>query len=254
MELPRCVLVLGDWLAFPSLLPASVASALLVAAAAAMGVPADPAAVALAGVGTLVVYNVDRLRDTAADHASAPLRTAFVEEHRRGLWLLTGLASVAAVPLALAVARDVQLLCAGVLAIGLLHRRLKRRQAWKPVYVAGAWVAVTVGIPALSALNPEPVAWVFGVYSATIGANLVATNLRSQVSPGSLLWAARALAATGLLLAGLAPQPTAALAPIPGCELLALAAYQSGERYGLTILDGALLAGALVTLAWAAIP
>jgi hypothetical protein len=252
MPLPRAVVAFTDWLAFSSLLPAAIASGLLLAAATALGVSLDGVSAGLAAVGTLVVYNVDRLRDTGTDRVSAPLRTGFVEQHRRGLWLLTAGATTAAVPLALAVSRETQLLCAGILAIGLLHRRLKRWQAWKPAYVAAAWVAVTAGIPALSALDPAPLPWVFGVYACAIGANLIATGLRSELRPRTLR-TARAFGIAGVVLAGVAPEPASALLPIPACELAALCTFRPGERYGLIILDGALLAGALATLTWTTI-
>ena len=58
-----------DALAFSSLLPAGAAAALLGAAAAALSIPTPWASVGIAAAGTLVVYNVDRLRDVARDRS-----------------------------------------------------------------------------------------------------------------------------------------------------------------------------------------
>ena len=51
---------------------------------------------ALAAAGTLVVYNVDRLRDLEKDRLTAPARSAFVERWRGPLLALTAAAAVAA--------------------------------------------------------------------------------------------------------------------------------------------------------------
>lgn len=241
-----------DRLAFASAIPAGVAAGLLLAAGTALGEPLDrtlAALAALAGAGTLVVYNVDRLRDTGMDRESAPLRTAFIERHRRGLWAVTGATALASLALALATSREVVSLCAAVLAVGLLHRRLKRWSAAKPVYIAIAWVAVTAGIPALTASDPQHAPWVVAVYAATIAANLLASDLREAEPVASLLAGGRALAGVGLLVALVGPAATRPLAAIPASELVALAAFRTGERYALIVLDGALLVGATLALA-----
>jgi hypothetical protein len=249
MRFPQAILALADGLAFPSLIPAAAAAILLLAASAALGVEPDWIAAGLAAAGTLVVYNVDRLRDTGMDHLSAPLRTEFVEQHRRGLWELTGVAAIAASVLGLLCARDVQLLCVAVLIPGLLHRRLKRWQQAKPVYVAAAWVAVTAGIPALSAPQHDAIPWVLAIYAAAIGANLLATGLREPDPIASLLAGARAICLVGVLVALVGPEPARPLAAIPASELIALVFFRQGERYGLDVLDGALATGAALALA-----
>ena len=241
---PRA-LALADWLAFPSLLPAGVAAALLLAASRAMGLPPDWIAAALAGSGTLVVYNIDRLRDVDADRATTPLRTAFIERHRAVVLALTIGAAAVSIALLSQTSREIQLLCAGVLATGLLHRRIKRAQVWKVVYVTVAWVCVTAGMPALGSSEAANVGWVASVYATAIGANLLATRLRAATQR-PILWLSRGLALAGVFAAALAPTPVQLLAAIPATQLLALAAFRPGERYGLVIVDGALLAGALI--------
>lgn len=238
---------MGDWLAFSSLIPAGIAATLLLAASRAMGVAPDPESAALAACGALLVYNIDRLRDLEADRRISPLRTAFVEAHRLPIWIGTLTAAVAAGVLGVRAPGEVQMICAGVLALGLLHRRLKRREAWKALYVTGAWVAVTAGIPGAGASDGLSVGWVCLVYATAIGANLLATRLRGQLARNMLL-AARSVAVIGTLAALLGPDSVRPLACIPGAEAVALAAFRPGERYG-QIVDGALLVGGLAALA-----
>ena len=38
---------------------------------------------------------------------------------------------------------------------------------------------------------------------------------------------------------------------VPAATLLTLLAFRDGERYGFVAVDGALLAGALIAIAWA---
>ena len=90
-----------DALAFSSLWVAVAAGALCATSARAMGLTASAATLLLAVCGTLVVYNVDRLRDLDRDRATTPLRSAWVEAH--GTWMVatTGIATLLAVLLAL---------------------------------------------------------------------------------------------------------------------------------------------------------
>lgn len=238
----------------------------------------------LAGCGAFVIYGVDRLRDTRRDASTSPLRTAFVDRHRH--WLAAAVA-LAAGGLALGLARSparVGLLCLAVGAVGLLHRRLKHfvpfagraagraepasralsgpgavsgtdsRSTFKALYVSLAWVAICVGVPWLEAGGGRPGA-IAGVLLAALFANLVASNLRDDEAPllagppQRTLMAARGAALAGALLAGLGPDGLTPLIWIPLAEWGALAAFRRSERYGLLVVDGALLVGALASLA-----
>ncbi len=248
-----------DALAFSSLLPAAAAAALLGAAAAALNVPTPWTSLGIATAGTLVVYNVDRLRDVARDRVTAPLRSSFVERHRRRLQLLTLAAAVVCAACAAGLPQTARVLCGALFAAGLLHRRLKRHELLKRVYVTAAWVAVTAGLPSLAAFSPSSpsslrgVGWLIAVYTAAIASNVLASSLRGSdraaVPAESLLMLARTIAALGALLAVFAPPGIRPLVWVPLAQLAGLAAFQPSERYGLVVIDGALALGALVSLA-----
>ena len=61
-----------------------------------MGQQPSAAALGLAAAGTLVVYNIDRLRDVDRDRLTCPARTRFVERWRSALTALTLLAACSA--------------------------------------------------------------------------------------------------------------------------------------------------------------
>jgi 4-hydroxybenzoate polyprenyltransferase len=252
VELLALVRGAADALAFSSMLPAAVAASLVAAAAAALDIPTPWSAVGLAAAGTLVVYNVDRLRDVAFDRATAPLRSLFMVRHRRALHRLTLLAAIAGAGLALGLPPAGRWLCVGVLAVGLLHRRFKRHRFWKALYVTVAWVAITAGLPAIAAGRTPALPWLIAVYAASFGSNLVASSLRGQPWPhpsgARALGLASAMAAIGATLALLAPPGTRALVWVPAAQLVSLAAFRPGERYGLVVIDGALAVGALLSL------
>jgi len=257
----------ADAILFSSLVAAGVAAALTLAADAVLSPPggaspffrAGATGAGLAFFGTIAIYNLDRLRDLERDGSGWPQRSAFVARHRSQLALLCGAAAALALLLATRLSPPTWILCALVLSLGLLHRRLKRFDGFKIGYVTLAWVAITLGIPAL---NPQPgqvelirVGWAAMIYGAAIGANLVATSLSdraSRVLPRSPLRWAAGLAVVGVAIAAIAPDRLAALAWIPLAELAALAAYRRSERYSLGCVDGALLAGGVATLLTAA--
>jgi len=248
-----------DALLFSSAGAAAVAFALTLAASPALGVRPHPAVLGLAFAGTLLVYNVDRLRDLQDDRLTAPERSAFVRKHGGGLAALAALAGLAAGGFALALGPIAWVLCGTALALGLLHRRLKHLPGLKTLYVTGAWLAVVVGLPALTDGPASPlrasIAWVSVVYGLSIGPNLMVSNLRdsenraARASPRAVLRLAGAIAACGLALALLAPGAIRPLACVPLAELGALACYRTSERYGLAVVDGALALGGLAAFA-----
>lgn len=247
-----------DPLAFSSLWLAGTAAALAAAASQALAIPPAPRALGLAFCGTLVVYNVDRLRDLERDRLTAPARSAFVEAHGGLLAALCVLAGLVCLVLAWPPRAAVLLLLAPILAAGLAHRRLKRFGFAKALYLVAAWVGVTVGLPAVLARSPvEPgaLASTTGILAASILANAIASNIRDQeagalrVGLATALATARVVAFLAVLFAVLAPPPIRRLLPIPALTLCALLPFRADERYGLLVVDGALLVGALASLA-----
>lgn len=255
-----------DFLAFTGLWPAAVAAGLV---AACGQVLADTphagrlaAAVALGASGTLVVYNIDRLRDLESDRLTAPRRSRFVARHRDALTALSVASAGMCLPLAAMLPPAVAWVCAGALGLGLFHRRLKgTHPAFAILYVTLAWVAVVVGIPAAALApglgNPESVALVRGgaiaaiAVAPSIAANLIASELRGQPVVGATR---RRLRMAGLLaLAGclgpLADSASRPLIAIPLAVWASLMGFRNSERYGLLALDGALLLGALSAIA-----
>jgi 4-hydroxybenzoate polyprenyltransferase len=250
--------VLLDALVFSSLWVAIAAAVLAAAASLALGRAPAVEVVGLAFSGTLAVYGVDRLRDLERDRATTPARSAFVEGHRRAL---IGLAIVAAaIAIGCVVALGGRPLEIGALvgAVGLLHRRLKRVALLKGLYVAAAWTAVTVGLPAAAgsrSAEPADVAWAAGILGLALLGNAIASNVRDGEAAAALIGArtalriARASALAGAAVGLLAPPELRPLAAVPIAVSLALAAFRADERYGLVVVDGALVAGGLLALA-----
>jgi hypothetical protein len=248
-----------DGLAYSSILAAGVAGALTAAASWAFGLPIDVAVVGLASSGTLVVYNIDRLRDLQRDRVLAPLRSNFIERNFKPLGVITILAAVSSAIFALQLSRSAWGLCAGILAMGLLHRRLKRIRGIKTVYLTSSWLAVVLGLPLLeSQLDPSPGAdqiyWVSTILGCAILSNLMASNLDRRVDAHRAhLGAAIVIAGLGIGFALLSPPTLRGLAMIPAAEFVALARFREGERYRAVVVDGALLIGACAAIVYMAI-
>jgi hypothetical protein len=220
-----------------------------------MGTAIRPEAVGLALSGTLVIYNVDRLRDLHRDRHTSPDRSAFIAEYHGRLIGLTGAAAAASLYFGARAGWPAAVMLLPVLGVGLFHRRLKRFENAKIAYIAAAWISVGFGLPALLAPDAQGVRWVASILAATLLANVIAFNVRDEggrierVRRRGALQLARACAAIGVALGALAPSPSDALVAIPLLTLLALVGYRPSERFSPLFVDGALLVGSLVAIA-----
>lgn len=241
-----------DALLFSSFWVSLSAVALTAAAARAQGVAPLPIA-AVAGCGTFLVYVVDRLRDLDRDFRTSPSRSSFVSAHRTSLQVGAALAGCAALGLATTLPWQTLLAPAAATPVAFLHRRLKRFELAKATYVTAAWVAVTTGMPA--GLGGAHTGWVAGTIALAVFSNAVASNIRDAeagaarfgAQPVLRLAYGTAAAATALPLLG--PDAVRPLAAIGLLTLVALVWFRPTERYGLGIIDGALLLGGLAALA-----
>jgi len=244
-----------DVLAFSSVWVAVAAGALAVACSLAMAIAPPLSAVGLAFAGTLVVYNVDRLRDLDRDRETAPRRSAFVDAHGGQLALAVLVAGIAAAGFALAAGPAAWLVLGPVLALGLLHRRIKHVTLGKSAYLTASWVAVVALVPAATASDARAVAWVVAIAACAIFANAAASSVRdhevaaARFGAGPTLRAARLVAAGGVAIGAAAPPGVRPLTWVPLATLTVLLPFRDSERYGLVGVDGALLAGALASAA-----
>jgi hypothetical protein len=245
-----------DAVVFSSAWVAAATGALCASASLAMGVTPAFSIVGIAVSGTLFVYNVDRIRDVDRDRATTPERSAFVERNRGSLVAWTVAAGLVSLAFAFSVGPGPTLLLLPALAAGLAHRRLKRMPFAKSAYITAAWLLVVVGVPAVADPAAANVAWTAGILGPAIFANAIASNVRDaeaavvRFGRGPVLNTARLFAALGMLLGAAAPPPVRPLAAVSLATLAALVAFRAGERYGLIVVDGALLAGALLAVGW----
>ena len=166
-----------DALAFTSLWTAAVAGALCVAASLAMGLVPSFAVLGTAVSGTLVIYNIDRLRDLDRDLVTSPARSAFISRNIGAITLLTVVSAAVACACALSVGVRAIVLLIPALLLGLFHRRLKGFTFAKPAYITTAWVLVIVGLPAIVA-PADHIVPVTAVLALSIAANVIASNVR----------------------------------------------------------------------------
>jgi len=244
-----------DALAFSSALVACAAAALAAAASRAQGFAPEPAVLALAFCGTVVVYCLDRVRDLARDGQTSPLRSAFVAAHRRAMLAAAALGACGALAAGALAGPRVVAVASAVAAFGLAHRRLKRFAWAKPLYLTTSWTAVSVGLPAAAAsahasLDLTRLAHAALIVGATVQANVILSNLRDAEGIAGRLGASRArtlaaaFCAAALALALLGPSDVRALAALPLAMGAAVAGFRPGERYGAGVVDGALAVGA----------
>jgi hypothetical protein len=243
-----------DALGFGNFVVAGAAAALAAAASRAMALRPDPRIAVLAAAGTLTIYGLDRLRDAERDRRTSPLRTAFVERHRRAFAALTAAAAAVAVGAGWLAGPRTIAVAAGVAALGLAHRRIKHILVAKPIYLVLAWTAVAVALPWARDGAAREVARVTGVIALSVWANVILSNLKDAEGAAAYYGARRArrvalaacAAALALALAG--PGEVRRFAGLPVLMALAVLGFRPSERYAAWVVDGALLLGAGIAL------
>lgn len=244
-----------DGLAYSSLTLGMAAGVLSTAAQLAMGLEPNLAVIGIAVTGTLVVYNVDRLADVDHDRATRPARSAFVTAHRRALRLATALAAAGSLAFAFRLGLRPALLLAPIALLGLAHRRAKTVTLAKPAYVTLAWLVVVVALPTVIDPNAQHPIWACAILGCALLANAIACDVRegqaavARFGVARVRWGARGIAALGIALGFAAPAPLRPLLGIPLVTLAALIPLREDERYGLVVVDGALILGAVLAIA-----
>jgi 4-hydroxybenzoate polyprenyltransferase len=254
----RALLALLDALVFSGLWVSLAAPALVAAASRVFGDEPHPLALAYAFAGTFAIYGLDRLRDRESDVASAPIRSAFVARHRGALLYATIAAGLVAAACALALGWRGLALSAVAGGVGALHRKLKRVFPLKPLYIAAIWLLVVLGSASLTAHPPaSALAWSAAILGAALYANAIAFTARDREGIVARVGRTQAMAAAvfwatlGSLAAfTAAPRALAPLGAVPIATLLTLVRFRWDERYAPFVVDGALIAGAVVAY-WA---
>ena len=243
-----------DALLFSSLWVAAAAAALSAAAGRALGAPAGTGPLLIAFGGTLAIYNLDRLRDLPRDRGGAgaervrrstPGGVDCALRGRRGARRRRGLARRRA---HLAAPRD------GAPARPrppAPEARLERQGALRDDRVGRDRRR---GAGARRARETRETAWAAALVGLAIFGNAIASNVRDREAAAAVfggdaaLRVARTAAAVATFAAFFAPPALRPLGWVGIATLAALLGYRPGERYGLAVVDGALLLGALTAL------
>jgi hypothetical protein len=137
--------------------------------------------------------------------------------------------------------------------VGALHRKLKRRIPVKGLYIAAIWLLVVLGSASLGASPTRgALGWSAALLGTALFANAIAFTARdregivARVGRRQAIAAAVGWATIGSLLSLVAPRELRALGAVPFATLLTLVRIRFDERYAPLVVDGALIAGALV--------
>lgn len=239
---------IGRVVGHSGLLVAAVAVALAHASAAALGGTLGSRVTLTVAAGTLAVYAFDRRID---DRIERPHRQRFAADHGRGLLVLSIAAALVAATAGLTLPTAAIALLAGVVALALVHARLRRIPGLKPAYIALAWLTVVVALPAvlLEASLARAMADAAPIGLAIL-ANVLACDAADREAEALVLgvgptwWLARALACAGLFAAWFGDGAARPLVLVPGAVALALIPLRARPEY-TTVLDAALGVGAL---------
>lgn len=201
--------------------------------------------------GTLLIYNIDHLKDIKIDKFTNPGRTQFVENYRNYLLVLIVISILASTYLFFKIEFQQTKILIPVFIIGIFHWKLKKNTIFSIIYITLSWTIVIVIFPSIGEIYPKKglffTALIFGLTFLANASVFVASEHKSKTISKTVFFA-KLITVGGVILASVFGYATIPFMFIPGLTLFALFFYKPTEKYNLFFMDGALLLGGILSV------
>ncbi len=201
--------------------------------------------------GTLLIYNIDHLKDIKSDKVTNPERTDFIEKNKSLLKAIVVVSLLASTYLLFQIGIYKTLILIPAFFIGIFHWKLKKNKVFSILYITLSWTVVVTIFPLMGEFYSRKdlvlLTTIFGLVFMANASVFVASEHGSK-TVGRAVISSKIIVVIALVIALLLSTEMRPLAFIPALTLIALIYYKPDERYNLFIMDGALLVGGLLSV------
>lgn len=197
--------------------------------------------------GTLLIYNLDHLKDIGSDRFTNPERTKFIYKNELLLKTIVVISFAISTYLFFYIGIDMTSILIPVFVIGVFHWKLKNNQLFSIIYITLSWTVVVVIFPTLGVVDKNNnlllTAIIMGL---SFLANATVFMASENKFRHTTVLIAKVLVFIAVIVAILSPSQLKPFAFIPGLTFIALLFYKPVERYNLIYMDGSLLVGGIL--------
>ncbi len=198
--------------------------------------------------GTLVIYNIDHLRDVNFDQATNPQRVNFIIHNKSLIYLLTGLSILVSILTIYYLGFNILPILVIPFIFGLLHRRIKSNPLISATYITLSWLIVTVWLPAYVAGKLNDVVLLAIVIGIFLFCNAYTSSLRKKSYAVKHVRYLIYISLLDLLIILVLRGNYTGIIPASLFTTLALTNYMDDENYELIFFDGLQLSGTIISI------
>ena len=198
--------------------------------------------------GTLVIYNLDHLKDINSDKNTNPKRVNFIKDNTRLIYLITGLSMLLSL---LAVYHlGIRILPIIVLPflLGLIHRIIKNSPLFSALYITLSWLMITLYLPAFLTDNPKNIITLSIIVAIFLFCNAYASSIRKKHYAEKYARYLLYLSLLNIVIILILRGSYIGILPASFFTTLALTNYMDDENYEVIFFDGLQLSGTVISI------
>jgi len=198
--------------------------------------------------GTLVIYNLDHLKDINSDRTTNPLRVNFIIKNKRLIYLITGLSMFLSILAVYYLGIKLIPIIVVPFFLGLIHRIIKNSPLVSAIYITLSWLMITVYLPAFLTDNPKEIIILSIVVGIFLFCNAYASSIRQKFYAKKYARYLLYLSLLNLLIIIVLRGSYIGILPASIFTTMALTNYMDDENYELILLDGMQLLGTVLSI------
>ena len=198
--------------------------------------------------GTLVIYNLDHLKDIESDKTTNPKRVKFISGNKFLIYSIIGISFALSVSAVYFLGTHLVPLIILPFLFGLFHRIIKNSPAFSAVYITLSWLMITVYLPAYLTGKPGKIIFLSIIIGILLFFNAYTSSLRQKYYAPQYVRYMMYLSLPILLLLIIIRGNYLGLIPLSFFTTMALTNYIEDENYESIFLDGLQLSGAVLSI------
>ncbi len=242
------IIRLIEFLAYTGTIAAMLATSIAIFTFLFLGTGINYILLVLIFCGTLVIYNLDHLKDINSDKATNPKRVNFIINNKRLIYLITGISMILSVSAVYYFGIKLIPIIALPFLLGIVHRIIKNSPLFSAVYITLSWLMITVFLPAYLTDKPKEIIILSIIAGIFLFCNAYASSIRQKFYAKKYVRYLLYLSLLNLLIILVLRGSYIGILPASIFTTMALSNYMDDENYEVILLDGMQLLGTIISI------